>query len=113
MNRRSIVIALTLAAAGALAHAQSPTGPAPMPALPRPGATLLMENARGAVWDVIYPPGVPTGLHRHAADFVGVELVSTRLKLTGVDGAVHVSDIPRGAMYMLPKGLTHIEEGVV
>jgi len=100
-----------LAAAAPLATGAAPPAE-PVPALPRPGATLLMENDRGSVWDVINPPGVPTAMHRHGADFVGVELVASRLKITTPDGKVEVEDVAHGDMYMLPKGLTHIEEGV-
>ncbi|MBN9553224.1 MAG: hypothetical protein J0H61_00890, partial [Alphaproteobacteria bacterium] len=82
-------------------------------ALPRPGATQILDNNRGRVWDVIYPPGMATGMHRHATDFVGVELVETMLKVTTPDGKERVSPIHRGQIYMLPKGLTHIEENVI
>ena len=84
-----------------------------VPALPRPGATEILDNARGRVWDVIYPPGMSTGMHRHPSDFVGVELVDTLLKVTTPDGKERISPIRRGQIYMLPKGLTHIEENVV
>ena len=105
--------AAPMAAAAALAAGPAPPAPAePVAALPRAGATLLMENNRGSVWDVIYPPGVPTAMHRHGADFVGVELVASRLKITRPDGKVEVEDVAHGDMYALPKGLTHIEEGV-
>jgi uncharacterized protein YjlB len=82
-------------------------------ALPRPGATQILDNNRGTVWDVIYPPGMSTGMHRHPTDFVGIELVETMLKVTTPDGQEHVNPIHRGQIYMLPKGLTHIEENVV
>jgi hypothetical protein len=54
-----------------------------------------------------------TGMHRHPSDFVGVELVETMLKVTTPDGVEHVNPVHRGQIYMLPKGLTHIEEDVV
>ncbi|MEO8895426.1 MAG: hypothetical protein ABI450_06055, partial [Rhizomicrobium sp.] len=82
-------------------------------ALPRPGATKILDNNRGTVWDVIYPPGMSTGMHRHPVDFVGVELVETMLKVTTPDEKIRVSPIHRGQIYMLPKGLTHIEENVI
>ena len=82
-------------------------------ALPRPGATKILDNNRGTAWDVIYPPGMSTGMHRHPVDFVGVELVETMLKVTTPDGKERVSPIHRGQIYMLPKGLTHIEENVI
>jgi hypothetical protein len=82
-------------------------------ALPRPGATQILDNNRGTVWDVIYPPGMSTGMHRHPTDFVGIELVETMLKVTTPDGQEHTNPIHRGQIYMLPKGLTHIEENVI
>ncbi len=82
-------------------------------ALPRPGATPILDNDRGRVWDVIYPPGMSTGLHRHASDFLGIELIETSLKVTTPDGVEHINPIHRGNIYMLPKGLTHMEEGVI
>jgi len=82
-------------------------------ALPRPGATQILDNNRGTVWDVIYPPGMSTGMHRHPTDFVGIELVETMLKVTTPDGQEHVNPVHRGQIYMLPKGLTHIEENVI
>ena len=82
-------------------------------ALPRPGATEILDNDRGRVWDVIYPPGMSTGMHRHSSDFLGIELVETLLKVTTPDGKEHINPVHRGDIYMLPKGLTHIEEGVV
>src|ERR1700744_711513 len=82
-------------------------------ALPRPGATQILDNERGRVWDVIYPPGIYTGMHRHPSDFLGIELVETMLKVTTPDGKEHINPVHRGNIYMLPKGLTHIEEGVV
>ena len=82
-------------------------------ALPRPGATEILDNERGRVWDVVYPPGMSTGMHRHPSDFLGIELIETRLKITTPDGKEHINPVHRGDIYMLPKGLTHMEEGVV
>jgi uncharacterized protein YjlB len=82
-------------------------------ALPRPGATQILDNERGRVWDVIYPPGMSTGMHRHPSDFLGIELVETLLKVTTPDGKEHINPVHRGSIYMLPKGLTHIEENVI
>jgi hypothetical protein len=106
------------AAAAALclspAWAQDMVGPYKLvSALPRPGATQILDNDRGTVWDVIYPPGMPTGMHRHRVDFVGVELIETLLKVTTPDGKERLNPIHRGEIYMLPQGLTHIEEGVI
>src|ERR1041385_6265277 len=107
-------IAALIAAISAPVAAQEMVGPYKLvPALPRPGATQILDNERGRVWDVIYPPGMSTGMHRHPNDFVGVELVETMLKVTTPDGKEHVNPVHRGRIYMLPKGLTHIEENVI
>src|SRR5215469_15745852 len=82
-------------------------------ALPRPGATEILDNERGRVWDVIYPPGMSTGMHRHPSDFLGIELIETQLKITTPDGKEHINPVHRGDIYMLPKGLTHMEEGMI
>ena len=109
-----LIVAALTAAGGASLHAEEMVGKFKLvPALPRPGATEIFDNDRGRVWDVIYPPGMSTGMHRHPSDFVGVELVDTMLKVTTPDGAERVSPIRRGQIYMLPKGLTHIEENVI
>lgn len=115
MTMRSVylVLAAFMIGAGACAHAEEMAGKYKLvPALPRPGATEILDNDRGRVWDVIYPPGMPTGMHRHPSDFVGVELVDTLLKVTTPDGMERINPIHRGEIYMLPKGLTHIEENV-
>jgi hypothetical protein len=83
------------------------------PALPRPGAIEIFANERGQVWDVIYRPGMSTGMHRHAADFVVVEPVDTVLKLTSLDGQEQFRPIHRRQVSMLHEGLTHIEEGMI
>jgi uncharacterized protein YjlB len=107
-------IAMLLAANSAPLAAQEMVGPYKLvPALPRPGATEIFDNDRGRVWDVIYPPGMSTGMHRHASDFLGIELIETMLKVTTPDGKEHISPVHRGNIYMLPKGLTHIEENVI
>src|ERR1700678_767818 len=114
MRSTVLVLAALLASAGAGLHAQEMVGKYKLvPALPRPGATQILDNDRGRVWDVIYPPGMSTGMHRHPSDFVGVELVETMLKVTTPDGVEHVNPVHRGQIYMLPKGLTHIEENVI
>jgi len=116
MGRRNLFIILAALAAVSASplYAQEMAGPYKLvPALPRPGATQILDNERGTVWDVIYPPGMSTGMHRHPVDFVGIELVDTMLKVTTPDGQVHVNPVRRGQIYMLPKGLTHIEENVI
>src|SRR3569832_1820304 len=65
-------------------------------ALPRPGATQILDNERGRVWDVIYPPGMSTGMHRHPSDFLGIELVETLLFVSSFVGLVCFFPFLRG-----------------
>jgi hypothetical protein len=81
------------------------------PGWPRPGATLLVENDRGAAYNVMYFEGKAAGFHRHRYFFAGLDLntasvVGRRLgdKDWGQPGVV-VKD----RMWYLPKGLTHDE----
>ena len=107
-------IAALMAAISAPLAAEEMVGPYKLvSALPRPGATPILDNERGRVWDVIYPPGMSTGMHRHPSDFLGIELIETSLKITTPDGKEHINPVHRGDIYMLPKGLTHMEEGVI
>ena len=107
-------IAALMAVISAPLAAQEMVGPYKLvSALPRPGATQILDNERGRVWDVIYPPGMSTGMHRHPSDFLGIELIETMLKVTTPDGKEHINPVHRGDIYMLPKGLTHIEENVI
>jgi len=41
------------------------------PPFPRTNATRLFENDRINVWDIVWPKGQPTALHRHIYDQVG------------------------------------------
>ena len=41
------------------------------PPFPRTNATKLFENDRINVWDIVWPRGQPTALHRHIYDQVG------------------------------------------
>jgi hypothetical protein len=38
------------------------------PPYPRDGTTALIDNARAQVWDVSWPKGKPSALHRHLYD---------------------------------------------
>jgi hypothetical protein len=112
-DRGCAILASLLALHAVRLGAQDASHDTVAPALPRPGAIEIFHNERGQVWDVIYPPGVSTGMHRHAADFVVVELVDTDLKVTSPDGKQQIRPIHRGQVAMLHEGLTHIEEGVI
>ena len=41
------------------------------PPFPRTNATQLLDTDRITVWDVVWPKGQPTAMHRHVYDQVG------------------------------------------
>ena len=94
-----------LAASGAYAQ---PAKDYP-PAWPRPGATLLVENDRGAVYSVGYPKDQPTLMHRHRYFFAGLDLNTATIKVTQPDGKFDLHPVVKNHMWYLPKGLTHQE----
>ena len=88
-------------------HAQ--TTPLPS-AYPRPGATLLFENARVLVWDIAwlkqqYP------LHRHAYDLVGVYYTTGDRSIVSVDGSRRPVSTKAWETAFQKSGVTHVEEG--
>ena len=48
------------------------------PAFPRQNATKLVETDRIVVWDIVWPKGQPSPLHRHVYDQVGTSLPNWR-----------------------------------
>jgi quercetin dioxygenase-like cupin family protein len=81
------------------------------PPFPRQGATRLFENERVIVWDVAWPKGVSTGMHRHPYDMTGVYVASGDRIITAVDGGKRPVKTAAGGIIWQLKGLTHIEEG--
>jgi quercetin dioxygenase-like cupin family protein len=83
-------------------------------AFPRPGATLLLENERVLVWEVVWPDGAPQVYHRHQYDMTGVFLRWGPLRVTRLDGSFAESlepfEIPW--VFFQRKGVTHKEEGI-
>jgi len=79
------------------------------PAWPRPGATLLVENDRGAAYNVVYLKDRPTPLHRHRYFFAGLDLNTATIRVTDPDGKFHLGPVIKNCMWYLPKGLTHQE----
>lgn len=103
----SLVSILLGVSATEVAFAQ---GAADYPAAwPRPGATLLIENDRGAAYDVVYPVNEPTSMHRHRYGFAGLDLNTATLKVTQPDGTSSLTPVIKNQMWFLPKGLTHQE----
>src|SRR5262245_29000782 len=81
------------------------------PPFPRAGAKQLLDNDRVTVWDVVWPKGQPTPLHRHPYALAGVYLEPGTRVITDADGSKrNVSNQAGGVTFQL-KGLTHIEEG--
>jgi len=81
------------------------------PPFPRAGVKQLLDNDRVTVWDVVWPKGQPTALHRHPYALAGVYLEPGTRVITDADGSKrNVNNAAGGVTFQL-KGLTHIEEG--
>lgn len=83
-------------------------------AYPREGVAKRFENDRVIVWEEIWPDGVPAEYHRHRYDMTGVFLRWGPLRVTRPDGTFTVSETPFEVpgTFLLPKGVTHKEEGI-
>jgi hypothetical protein len=80
------------------------------PAYPRPGATLMLENARVQVWNIAwlkqqYP------LHRHRYDLVGVYYAPGDRMIVSTDGSRRPVSTEAWQTAFQKSGVTHIEEG--
>ena len=80
------------------------------PAYPRPGATLILENARVLVWNIAwlkqqYP------LHRHRYDLVGVYYAPGDRMIVSTDGGRRPVSTAAWQTAFQKSGVTHIEEG--
>jgi quercetin dioxygenase-like cupin family protein len=96
----------SLAVASVLLAAQSLPPP-----FPRDGATKLFENDRVAAWDVSWPKGRPTPMHRHTRELVGVFLTGGDRVIVGEDGTRAPTTASAGQAVFAPRGVVHIEEG--
>jgi quercetin dioxygenase-like cupin family protein len=81
------------------------------PPFPREGATKLLENERVAVWDVSWPKGRPTPMHRHTRELVGVFLTGGDRVIVAENGTRTPSVATAGQAIFAPRGVVHIEEG--
>ncbi|HUE66130.1 MAG TPA: hypothetical protein VMO78_17295 [Rhizomicrobium sp.] len=79
------------------------------PAWPRPGATLLVDNDRGAAWNVVYAKDKPTPMHRHRYFFAGLDLNTATIRVTQPDGKSGLHPVVKNRMWYLPRDLTHQE----
>jgi hypothetical protein len=82
------------------------------PAFPRQNSTKLLETDRIVVWDIVWPRGQPSPLHRHVFDQVGTYYQAGGRAITAVDGPRRESTTPVGNISTTRKGTTHIEEGI-
>jgi hypothetical protein len=102
------LLACLVAVAAAGAAFQSPALPPPFP---RTNARLLYENSRINVWDIVWPSGQPTALHRHIYDQVGTYYTRGGRVIRSADGQVRSTMTEIGGLSTTRKGTTHIEEG--
>jgi len=100
---RALALGLVLVAAGAQSYP---------PPFPRPGVTRLLENPRVVVWNIAWPKGQPTALHRHVYDLVGTYYTSGDRVITEVDGSKRNVTNKAGEITFRQRGLTHVEEGI-
>jgi hypothetical protein len=81
------------------------------PPFPRPNATKLLDTDRITVWNIVWPKGQPTPMHRHVYDQVGTYYARGGRLITTPDGAVRANVTEVGSLSTTRKGTTHIEEG--
>lgn len=81
------------------------------PAFPRANATKLLDTDRITVWDIVWPKGQPTAMHRHVYDQVGTYYSRGGRLITTPDGAARATITEVGSLSTTRKGTTHIEEG--
>jgi hypothetical protein len=81
------------------------------PPYPRKNATKLLETDRIAVWDMVWPKGEPSPMHRHVHDQVGTYYQAGGRLITQPDGTARTGFTELGGVSTTGKGTTHIEEG--
>ena len=81
------------------------------PPFPRTNATKLLETERINVWDIVWPKGQPTALHRHIYDQVGTYYARGGRLITATDGTERRGMTEVGSLSTTRKGTTHVEEG--
>ena len=104
--RRFLAAALLLCAAALSAQQQDLPPP-----FPRTNATKLLETDRINVWDIVWPKGQPTALHRHVYDQVGTYYSRGGRLITATDGTERRGMTEVGSLSTTRKGTTHVEEG--
>jgi hypothetical protein len=86
-------------------------GQAYPPPYPRAGTIALIDNTRVLAWDVSWPKGQPSAMHRHLYDMTGLYYWPGDRDITAVDGSTRRITTKAGAIQWQLKGITHIEEG--
>ena len=81
------------------------------PPFPRTNATKLLDTDRITVWDIVWPKGQPTAMHRHVYDQVGTYYARGGRLITTPDGTARATLTEVGSLSTTRKGTTHIEEG--
>ena len=81
------------------------------PPFPRTNATKLLDTDRITVWDIVWPKGQPTAMHRHVYDQIGTYYSRGGRLITTPDGAARAIITEVGSLSTTRKGTTHIEEG--
>jgi hypothetical protein len=105
MRKAVLACLLLIAMATVMAQEELP------PPFPRTNATKLLENDRINVWDIIWPRGQPTVMHRHIYDQVGTYYQRGGRVIRTPDGEQRSNITEVGSLSTTRKGTTHIEEG--
>ncbi len=76
----------------------------------RVGSKLLFENERVRIWEMKLDPGETGNLHRHALDYVLVQIEGDRMAVVpdessrGEYGEYMEADVVPGQYFWIPKG---------
>lgn len=102
---------VVIAVFGLLSLAQ----PSLPPPFPRPGIEKAFENDYMVVWKgLLGLKGMPTVMHHHERDLVGVFLDPGQVRTMLQDGTMREgSPFVRGAVAFQARGVTHVEEVLV
>ena len=103
--KKLVLVLLVIFASTVAAQAPLP------PPFPRANATKLLENNRIVIWDITWPKGQPTAMHRHPHDQVGTYYERGGRQITQPDGTTRAAMTEVGSLSTTRKGTTHIEEG--
>lgn len=82
------------------------------PPVPRDGARRLLESDRVIVWELQWPKGKSTALHRHDLEHVSIGIEQGPVLVTNLDGSSFVGEGQKlGGIIYGRKGTVHVEEG--